>query len=103
MIAAIGWETMAKKMLMMPSGKTMLSHLEISDQELRNQIRQKQIYLERNDKLKIYVLLKCRSGKRMKKENRVFFRARTEAIRLGFRPCGHCLASDYKKWKNGFI
>jgi hypothetical protein len=78
-------------------------HVEISDPELHKQIRQQQISLGGNVKLKIYGKLNCRSGKRMKKENRVFFHSQAEAIRQGFRPCGHCLTSDYKKWKYGLI
>jgi len=48
-------------------------------------------------------LLNCKSGKRMKKENRVFFSTENEAIKSNFRPCGHCMKTEYKKWKNGFI
>jgi hypothetical protein len=81
----------------------MRRHLEISGPELHRQIRRQQISLGGNSKLKIYGKLNCRSGKGMKKENRVFFRSREEAIRQGFRPCGHCLSSDYKKWKYGLI
>jgi methylphosphotriester-DNA--protein-cysteine methyltransferase len=51
-----------------------------------------------NAKLKIYGTLKCSSGKRMKPENRVFFRSDTEAIELGYRPCGHCMRVAYRKW-----
>jgi methylphosphotriester-DNA--protein-cysteine methyltransferase len=39
----------------------------------------------------------------MKKENRVFFRSEKEARTQGFRPCGHCLPNDYKKWKDGLV
>ncbi|WP_281166870.1 Ada metal-binding domain-containing protein [Segetibacter koreensis] len=54
-------------------------------------------------KLKIYGKLNCISGKRMLKQNRVFFCTEAEAIKNGFRPCGHCMRSDYKKWKNGLV
>ncbi|WP_293943998.1 MULTISPECIES: Ada metal-binding domain-containing protein [unclassified Sphingobacterium] len=50
-------------------------------------------------KLKIYGLLNCTSGKRMKVENRVFFKNEAEALRNGYRPCGHCLNEKYKQWK----
>ncbi|MDB5249053.1 MAG: metal-binding protein [Segetibacter sp.] len=66
-------------------------------------IRQEVVILGGNTKLKIYGKLNCKSGKRMKKENRVFFESKNEAIQQGFRPCGHCLYSDYKNWKNGLI
>lgn len=35
----------------------------------------------------------------MKKDNRVFFENRKEAMLRNFRPCGHCMVKDYKKWK----
>ena len=54
-----------------------------------------------NKVLKIYGRLNCRSGKRMKKKNRVFFQSEDEALALGFRPCGHCMKEEYKKWKHG--
>jgi len=58
-----------------------------------------QVAFAGNAKLKIYGTLNCSSGKRMKVENRVFFSAETEAIDLGYRPCGHCMVASYKKWK----
>jgi hypothetical protein len=73
----------------------MVNHIEIMDNELRRMIRQKRICLGGNRRLKIYGMLDCKSGKRMKKENRVFFKSETEAIQQGFRPCGHCLKIDY--------
>lgn len=81
----------------------MMQHSEICDKELRKQIRQNVIVFAGNSKLKIYGTLNCTSGKRMKKENRVFFQSEEEAIKQGFRPCGHCLRSAYKIWKNEFI
>ncbi|HRJ31538.1 MAG TPA: Ada metal-binding domain-containing protein [Cyclobacteriaceae bacterium] len=44
-----------------------------------------------NLRLKIYGTLKCFSGKRMKRTNRVFFESEEEALTLGFRPCKNCL------------
>ncbi len=81
----------------------MIQHSEIDDKDLRNQIKLKQIGFGGNLKLKIYGTLQCKSGKRMKKENRIFFVSENEAIKRGFRPCGHCLKLKYKNWKNGFI
>lgn len=52
-----------------------------------------------NKKLKIYGTLKCKSGKRMKSENRVFFADEQEAIDAGYRPCGHCMPHEYQIWK----
>jgi methylphosphotriester-DNA--protein-cysteine methyltransferase len=75
-----------------------IRHIEISDDELRKEIRNGSICLGGNASLKIYGKLNCASGKRMKKENRVFFRSEKEAGELGFRPCGHCLREHYKKY-----
>jgi len=80
-----------------------IRHKNIGEKELRNRIRRQEITLGGNDKLKIYGQLKCASGKRLKKENRVFFRSEKEARTQGFRPCGHCLPNDYKKWKDGLV
>ena len=81
----------------------MVKHIDISDKNLRKLIRQKEIELGGNRNLKIYGLLRCTSGKRMKRENRVFFTDRSEAIDNGYRPCGNCMPAEYKKWKNGSV
>ncbi len=81
----------------------MIKHSEISEAELRSSIRKKTIIFGGNKNLKIYGLLSCKSGKRMKKENRVFFHSQQEAIENGYRPCGHCMKDAYKNWKNGLI
>jgi len=39
---------------------------------------------------KIFGRLDCRSGMRMKKENRVFFLTWEDAIAAGYRPCKNC-------------
>ena len=83
--------------------KQMLQHNKITDSELRNKIKNGEICFGGNQKLKIYGTLKCSSGKRMKTENRVFFSSEKDAKQNGFRPCGHCMKSDYQKWKNGLI
>ena len=67
------------------------------------QIRMKQICFAGNMQLKIYGTLHCKSGKRMKKQNRIFFISQNEAVENGYRPCGHCMKSEYKKWKDGII
>ena len=81
----------------------MIRHNEISDKELRKRIRLHLISLGGNLKLNIYGKLDCKSGKRMKRENRVFFCSGKEAMERGFRPCGHCMITEYKKWRNGLI
>jgi len=78
----------------------MIKHSEISDSELRNKIRKKEIRLGGNSKLKIYGVLGCVSGKRMKRENRVFFSSKQEAEQNNYRPCGHCMKMEYNKWKH---
>lgn len=79
----------------------MVKHLQLSPIELRRGIRLNEIKLAGNSKLKIYGTLHCPSGKRMKKENRVFFKSEKEATAEGFRPCGHCMKEAYLLWKVG--
>ncbi|EHQ27121.1 Ada metal-binding domain-containing protein [Mucilaginibacter paludis] len=57
------------------------------------------ITLGGNRKLKIYGKLNCKSGKRMKAANRVFFSSEVEAVCAGYRPCGHCMKGEYRLWK----
>ena len=42
-----------------------------------------------NISLKIYGTLQCKTEKRMKRENRIFFSSEEEAINEGYRPCRH--------------
>ena len=77
----------------------MIQHSEISDSHLRSKIKQQEIRFGGNKKLKIYGLLNCKSGKRMKRENRVFFSTEMEAVKSGFSPCGHCIKTEYNNWK----
>ena len=87
----------------------MFPHIELGEtnftrsRKLKLLIDKGSIALAGNKQLKIYGTLTCRSGKRMKLENRVFFRTEKEAINLQFRPCGHCMKTAYKKWKDGLI
>lgn len=81
----------------------MIQHSEISNSNLHSKIKQKQICFGGNRKLKIYGTLSCSSGKRMKRENRVFFSSEQEALKNDFRPCGHCMKEKYQKWKNETI
>jgi len=86
---------------MMPRNKshTMEWHKNITDASLRAKIRAGEIHFGGNEKLKIYGLLCCISGKRMKRENRVFFSTEQEALKHQYRPCGHCLKANYVEWK----
>ncbi len=81
----------------------MIHHNEINQNKLHQKIKQAEIIFGGNCKLKIYGTLQCKSGKRMKKENRVFFKTINQAINNEYRPCGHCMRKDYKIWKNGLI
>jgi methylphosphotriester-DNA--protein-cysteine methyltransferase len=76
----------------------MYHHLQITSGELKKMITAGQIRFGGNGRLKIYGTLSCSSGKRMKKQNRGFFKDESEAIQHGFRPCGHCLKAKYLKW-----
>ncbi|WP_046370445.1 Ada metal-binding domain-containing protein [Flavihumibacter petaseus] len=78
----------------------MIQHTAVTPAALRSMIRKKLVCFGGNRKLKIYGMLSCASGKRMKESNRVFFSSEQEARRNGYRPCGHCLKSDYEKWKH---
>jgi len=76
----------------------MINHISISDTAVRTLIRKGLITMGGNKKLKIYGHLNCKSGKRMNRENRVFFTDEKEAITTGFRPCGNCKRNLYQKW-----
>lgn len=78
-------------------------HTQLSNKELYLEINANRIALAGNRRLKIYGKLNCSSGKRLKKQNRLFFVSEEEAMNLGFRPCGHCMREKYKKWKNGVV
>ena len=77
----------------------MTRHNDIGRRELRQKIKNRSILYAGNSRLKIFGLLSCSSGQRMKKENRMFFKTETEALAVGFRPCGHCMPDQYRKWK----
>jgi len=79
----------------------MFLHKNLSRVELHKKIRRNEISFGGNLKLKIYGKLDCRSGKRMNKQNRIFFVSEKEAQLTGYRPCGICLKKAYKKWKDG--
>jgi methylphosphotriester-DNA--protein-cysteine methyltransferase len=81
----------------------MILHNEISDVDLKAKLKNNGICYGGNRKLKIYGTLKCKSGKRMNRENRVFFTSEEEAIEKGFRPCAYCMKHKYQKSQNGNI
>lgn len=69
----------------------MIHHSDVTKSKLRQLIKRGDIALGGNRKLKIYGLLTCGSGKRMKRENRVFFRNEAEAMASGYRACKNCM------------
>jgi methylphosphotriester-DNA--protein-cysteine methyltransferase len=77
----------------------MVYHSDIKKEELFFALKNSKLQLGGNKKLKIYGLLNCKSGKRMKKVNRVFFENEKDALDNGYRPCGHCMRTVYQAWK----
>ena len=78
---------------------SVIAHTSTSDSSLFRSIKSGKIRLGGNKKLKIYGRLNCHSGKRMNKQNRVFFVNEKEAISADYRPCGHCMRMKYDAWK----
>lgn len=70
----------------------------IQRMQIRKLIRQQNIQYAGYMPGKIYGLLSCASGKRMKAKNRIFFLNEQEALSAGYRPCGHCMKQQYKEW-----
>jgi len=83
----------------------MITHLSLGgntfsgSRKLHQLINTGEIKLGGNARLKIYGTLRCKSGRRMKTIHRVFFATEAEAIESGYRPCGHCMSKEYKRWK----
>lgn len=76
-------------------GKTPFGRL----RALRGLIDTGKVTFSGNKKLKIYGKFNCKSGRRMKIWNRVFFSSEAEAVEAGYRPCGHCMGNIYRQWK----
>lgn len=74
----------------------MIKHIDVTDADLITQIKYKQICFAGNMKLKIYGMLCCKSGKRMKKENRIFFVLEHEAVQNNFRASKHCMQTNIR-------
>jgi lactoylglutathione lyase len=77
----------------------LIAHTDLSRNQLRDMLQSGQLTMAGNRRLKIYGMLTCGSGKRMKKENRVFFHDARQAEEEGFRPCGHCMPAGYRRWR----
>ena len=76
----------------------MIRHKRIDDSEVLKVIKSALIRYGGKRKQKIYGTLTCKSGKRMKRQNRVFFGNRKDAINNGYRPCGNCMKETYREW-----
>ena len=77
----------------------MIGHSDIADADLHAQLKSGTLTLAGHRSGKIFGRLDCDSGKRMKREERVFFADAAEAMGLGYRPCGHCMKDAYAQWK----
>ncbi|MBI3220409.1 MAG: metal-binding protein [Bacteroidetes bacterium] len=78
----------------------MFYHSSLKAKELHRQIRLRRIQFAGYVRAKIYGKLHCQAGKRMNRQNRVFFTSVEEAKQNGYRPCGHCMKTEYQNWKN---
>ncbi len=76
----------------------MMGHNSIDHSEVLKAVKSGLIRYGGNRKQKIYGTLTCKSGKRMKRQNRVFFENRKDAINNGYRPCGNCMKETYREW-----
>ena len=79
----------------------MRTHASIGPGEMGGLIRGGEIQFGGNRRLKLYGSLDCWSGKRMAVASRVFFSCESEALREGYRPCGHCMREAYHEWRAG--
>jgi methylphosphotriester-DNA--protein-cysteine methyltransferase len=69
----------------------MWRHDALTDAELFGLLRSRAILLAGNCRARIYGRLECASGKRLLRQNRVFFRSEQEALVQDYRPCRHCM------------
>ena len=87
----------------------MIRHVDLGDcrfarsRYLKVLIDKHEIAFAGNSKLRIYGTLNCKSGKRLKSQNRVFFKNKEEAVNFGYRPCSNCMHEFYKIWRAGRI
>lgn len=77
----------------------MIRHTDIADADLHPLLKNATLTYAGHRSGRIFGRLDCASGKRMKREERVFFADAAEALGLGYRPCGHCMKDAYAQWK----
>ncbi len=78
----------------------MIKHSSITLPQFNGLIRIGALKFAGNQRLKIYGTLHCASGKRMKRDHRVFFEDEAAALAAGYRPCGHCMKEQYRVWRS---
>ncbi|MEX2235226.1 MAG: Ada metal-binding domain-containing protein [Cyclobacteriaceae bacterium] len=71
----------------------------MEDVHFKRLVHSREIRFAGNRKLKIYGRLNCASGRRIKKNNRVFFSSEEEATRFGYRPCAKCMPMQNLLWR----
>jgi methylphosphotriester-DNA--protein-cysteine methyltransferase len=76
----------------------MYNHADLSIEEVRALRASGAITLGGNKKARIYGTLSCGAGKRLHREDRVFFVDEAEALAAGYRPCGNCMRERYVAW-----
>jgi hypothetical protein len=77
----------------------MIPHRDLTDAQLFRLLRVGSITCAGNARLGIYGRLDCASGRRMRREHRVFFASVSDARAGGYRPCGNCLRAEFRRWK----
>ncbi|MEM1105757.1 MAG: Ada metal-binding domain-containing protein [Pseudomonadota bacterium] len=71
----------------------MINHVDITYIDLSARLRSGSIKFAGHKGYKGFGKLTCGTGKRMKREDRVFFASKAEAIAAGYPPCGNCMRS----------
>lgn len=79
----------------------MIRYDDLTRGELMAQVKRGNIQYGGDTRFRIYGRLRCKQGKRAKKEYKVFFLDEAEAVLLGYRPCGSCMYREYQIWKAG--
>lgn len=77
----------------------MIRHTDLMDEALHQALKAGTYTFAGHRSARIFGRLDCAAGKRMKRNERVFFADATEALALGFRPCSHCMKEAYSQWK----
>lgn len=76
------------------------NHAELTDDQVRAMLKCGDIKFAGHKGYKVWGLLTCATGKKMKRENRVFFTSQEAAEKNGYRPCGSCQRAAFNRWKS---